>query len=95
MHMADALVSPAVGGAMWAASAGVIAYCSKKLNEKPDDAVESEVAGLFVKAAKSDHQKCARCWHLREDVGSNPEHPDVCGRCIDNLQAPGETRRFA
>lgn len=37
MHMADALVSPAVGGAMWATSAGLIAYCSKKVKAELDD----------------------------------------------------------
>ncbi|HEY4744736.1 MAG TPA: energy-coupling factor ABC transporter permease [Desulfuromonadaceae bacterium] len=37
MHMADALLSPAVGGTMWAASAGTIAYCSRKMREEPDD----------------------------------------------------------
>lgn len=37
MHMSDALISPAVGGVMWAASAGLIAYSSKKLNEEADD----------------------------------------------------------
>jgi len=37
MHMADALLSPAVGGAMWAASAGTIAYCAKKVRTELDD----------------------------------------------------------
>jgi len=37
MHMADALISPAVGGTMWAASAGLIAYCSKKVRGDVDD----------------------------------------------------------
>src|SRR5512138_2536234 len=37
MHMADALLSPAVGATMWAASAGAIAYCSKKVREELDD----------------------------------------------------------
>jgi len=37
MHMADALLSPAVGGAMWAASAGTIAYCAKKVRSELDD----------------------------------------------------------
>jgi cobalt/nickel transport system permease protein len=36
MHMADALLSPAVGGAMWAASAGTIAYCSGKVLKEID-----------------------------------------------------------
>jgi len=37
MHMADALLSPAVGGAMWAVSAGTIAYSSQKVREELDD----------------------------------------------------------
>ena len=37
MHMADALISPAVGGTMWAASAGLIAYCSKKVRDDVDN----------------------------------------------------------
>ncbi|MFO7666243.1 MAG: energy-coupling factor ABC transporter permease [Desulfobacterales bacterium] len=35
--MADALISPAVGGTMWAASAGLIAYCSKKVRDDVDN----------------------------------------------------------
>jgi cobalt/nickel transport system permease protein len=37
MHMADALLSPAVGGTMWAASVGTIAYCSRKVSAEIDD----------------------------------------------------------
>jgi cobalt/nickel transport system permease protein len=37
MHMADALLSPAVGGAMWAGSLATIIYCAKKLREKMDE----------------------------------------------------------
>lgn len=37
MHMADALLSPAVGGTMWAISAATIAYCSKKVRTEMDD----------------------------------------------------------
>lgn len=37
MHMADALLSPAVGGTMWAATAGTIAYCSRKVKQDLDD----------------------------------------------------------
>ncbi len=36
MHMADALLSPAVGGAMWAATAGVAAYSIKKVQDELD-----------------------------------------------------------
>jgi cobalt/nickel transport system permease protein len=37
MHMADALLSPAVGGTMWAATAGTIAFCAKKVQQDLDD----------------------------------------------------------
>lgn len=37
MHMADALLSPAVGATMWASTAGLIAYSAKKLKEEADD----------------------------------------------------------
>ena len=43
----------------------------------------------------SGHQKCERCWHWREDVGADPEHPAICGRCVDNLHGDGEPREFA
>ena len=43
----------------------------------------------------SSNTKCERCWHYVEDVGASPTHPTICGRCISNLDAAGETRRFA
>jgi isoleucyl-tRNA synthetase len=39
--------------------------------------------------------KCARCGHWRADVGADPEHPEICGRCVSNLFGAGEPRRFA
>ncbi len=53
-----------------------------------------ELPGLWVVAQPSAHAKCARCWHHREDVGSDPEHPELCGRCVENVTGQGETRRF-
>ncbi|WP_137983463.1 isoleucine--tRNA ligase, partial [Pseudomonas viridiflava] len=61
----------------------------------PADAVVTEVAGLKLKVLKSSHAKCARCWHHREDVGVNPEHPEICGRCVDNISGAGEVRHYA
>lgn len=54
MHMADALISPAVGGTMWAASAGIIGYCSKKVRQDPDDQKIPlmAVVGAFIFAAQ-------------------------------------------
>jgi isoleucyl-tRNA synthetase len=39
--------------------------------------------------------KCERCWHYRDDVGSNAEHPTICGRCDSNLHGAGEHREHA
>ncbi|MBC8118239.1 MAG: hypothetical protein H7X75_01510 [Burkholderiaceae bacterium] len=43
----------------------------------------------------SAHTKCERCWHWRADVGGDPSHPTICGRCVSNLFGTGEPRRFA
>ena len=43
----------------------------------------------------SPHPKCERCWHWRADVGADPDHPGICGRCVQNLYGSGEPRRFA
>jgi len=63
---------------------------------RPKEAVAGEeVAGLWVKVAASKHMKCVRCWHHREDVGADRKHPELCSRCVTNVDGPGETRRFA
>ncbi|MBA5248830.1 MAG: isoleucine--tRNA ligase, partial [Gammaproteobacteria bacterium] len=65
-----------------------------QLNEKTDNCV---VAGdnVFIKVIQSEHKKCVRCWHHREDIGNNSEHPELCGRCVENVDGDGETRKFA
>ncbi|PKM83110.1 MAG: cobalamin biosynthesis protein CbiM [Firmicutes bacterium HGW-Firmicutes-14] len=54
MHMADALISPAVGGAMWAATTGIAAYSIKKLPKEMDEnkIPLMGVMGAFVFAAQ-------------------------------------------
>lgn len=54
MHMADALLSPAVGGAMWAGSLGTIIYCAKKLGDKMDEKMIPlmGVLGAFIFAGQ-------------------------------------------
>jgi isoleucyl-tRNA synthetase len=50
---------------------------------------------VLIEATASAHPKCVRCWHHREDVGSHADHPELCGRCIDNIDGDGEQRRYA
>ncbi len=50
---------------------------------------------LAVEVAASGATKCARCWHYRDDVGHDPAHPTICGRCTSNLFGAGEPRTVA
>lgn len=54
MHMADALLSPAVGATMWAGSLATLGYASKKLNETVDNKTIPlmGVMGAFIFAAQ-------------------------------------------
>jgi len=54
-----------------------------------------EGAELAVQVTPSADTKCERCWHYRADVGSDPAHPTLCGRCTSNLFGAGENRVFA
>jgi len=38
---------------------------------------------------KAEGQKCERCWHWEIDVGSNAEHPTICGRCVEAVKQHG------
>jgi len=60
------------------------------------DAQQSElVKGLKIGLHKAEGEKCPRCWHYTTDVGQNPEHAAVCGRCYTNVAGNGEERKFA
>ncbi len=67
-------------------------------DQKPDSAIEATLNNgntIHIAAEASSHDKCVRCWHHRADVGDNAEHPELCGRCIENITGDGETRRYA
>ncbi|MFV2056683.1 MAG: isoleucine--tRNA ligase [Thiohalomonadales bacterium] len=49
--------------------------------------------GIHVMATRQ--EKCIRCWHHREDVGSHTEHASLCKRCVENIETEGEVRLFA
>ncbi|WP_220814557.1 isoleucine--tRNA ligase [Pseudomonas paralcaligenes] len=63
------------------------------LADAPADAVDTEVPGLKLKIVKSAHAKCGRCWHFRADVGGNAAHPELCERCVSNIEGDGEVRK--
>jgi isoleucyl-tRNA synthetase len=76
------------------------------IDDKPDDAtlaakgtlathVFAGEGGLTILIKASHHEKCIRCWHHRADVGADAAHPELCGRCVENVVGSGEHRRFA
>ena len=74
----------------------ITSYASlHELAAKPAEATVSDMEGLYLVARPTDYDKCVRCWHHREDVGSNPDHPELCGRCVENVEGAGESRRYA
>ncbi len=79
----------------------------EKADSQPAGSVAAEgenVDGVWLSVKASSHEKCVRCWHHRQDVGSDPQHPELCGRCIKNVEAilhknsgsgEGEARHYA
>ncbi|MBX3692083.1 isoleucine--tRNA ligase [Dokdonella sp.] len=68
----------------------------RDLAERPADAVRADLEGreLWINACSSDAGKCVRCWHHRSDVGTHPDDPELCGRCVENVNGNGEVRRW-
>jgi len=50
---------------------------------------------VAIAVAPSAHAKCERCWHYRQDVGTDPAHPGICARCAATLAGRDEERRHA
>jgi isoleucyl-tRNA synthetase len=66
------------------------------LAAKPAHAVKVELAEgeAWLAASVRTAAKCIRCWHLRDDVGVHGDHPEICGRCVENVAGQGEVRRW-
>jgi isoleucyl-tRNA synthetase len=64
------------------------------LVSRPGNAIKAEGSDAWIVASASSHGKCVRCWHYRADVGSSPDDPELCGRCIENVNGDGEVRKY-
>ena len=67
----------------------------KPLSEAPADATSTELDTLKLVLDKSAAQKCERCWHYSDTVGTVAEHSTLCQRCVTNIEGDGEVRQFA
>ncbi len=55
---------------------------------------DSDAHGIAIAATPTTKPKCVRCWQHRADVGSVAAHPGLCGRCVSNVEGPGEDRKW-
>jgi isoleucyl-tRNA synthetase len=54
-----------------------------------EEAAQSE-GRLLVNVDRAPGEKCVRCWNYKDTVGSSPEHPQLCARCVEQLgEIPG------
>lgn len=67
------------------------------MDQSPEHAVSSDLESLKVAVKAVEDSKCVRCWHRRADIGEDKSHPELCLRCVTNINSDGvgETRRFA
>ena len=63
----------------------------------PGGAVPASNTGrseVWILAQPTEDPKCVRCWQRRPDVGSDARHPELCRRCVSNIEGPGEKREY-
>ena len=51
-------------------------------------------SGLWILVRPTDDPKCVRCWQRRPDVGEDSRHPQLCRRCVSNIEGPSEVREY-
>ena len=66
------------------------------LDAAPADAIAATFGSAVAKVVVTPTSagKCVRCWHHRPDVGTHASHPELCGRCVANVDGPGEVRHW-
>ncbi|HCJ67590.1 MAG TPA: isoleucine--tRNA ligase [Elusimicrobia bacterium] len=48
---------------------------------------KTDLTELTVEIKKAEGEKCIRCWNYSTTVGEDKTHPQLCSRCIKNLQS--------
>ena len=65
------------------------------LFNRPSTLDSNQELGIAIDVKACDHTKCDRCWHRREDVGQDLDHPTLCIRCVTTIKGGDEIRLFA
>lgn len=66
-----------------------------QLDDGAQQLAKSDVPGIRVLIERTNAPKCVRCWHHSKDVGLHTQHPELCGRCVENVDGNGEQRLYA
>jgi isoleucyl-tRNA synthetase len=64
------------------------------IEDKASNAVATSLPSLFIALSPSQYARCDRCWHQTPEVGQHAEHPELCLRCVENVDGEGEHRLF-
>lgn len=71
-------------------------FVQDTLEPAPDVTTLEDNTRLAAVVVPAQGEKCVRCWHIRQDIGCDPHHPLLCGRCVSNLPGgTGEVRHYA
>jgi isoleucyl-tRNA synthetase len=54
----------------------------------------SATSNAKIEVRGSSSPKCIRCWHYRADVGTYSDDPELCSRCVENVNGAGEVRKY-
>jgi len=65
------------------------------LEQAGTDATDADIADLKISVSALTDEKCVRCWHRRPEVGTIAAHPELCSRCVENIDGNGERRLYA
>ena len=65
---------------------------SRPADAAPAQDDDRNAAWIVVRPTNA--SKCVRCWHKGPDVGSSTKHPELCGRCVTNIETAGEDRKY-
>ena len=87
LHLDEPADLELLGASEWAELA-IVSALSVSAEPAPDDAFRlPDVAGVAVAFAPAPGMKCARCWRVLPEVGTDPHHPALCLRCVDAVES--------
>ncbi len=87
VHITDPTLADAVGG-VDLAEICITSGVTVTREAPPEDAFTlDDVSGVAVVPTLAEGEKCARCWQVLPEVGTDPDVPETCARCADAVRA--------